>query len=92
MTRPESDAVIRAEAAHMTARAAWLYPDDHEQRAAAVIACDAINVNYLEVVASVMESTGAGADLARRLVAEALRKTADETWAEALATNETEKR
>jgi hypothetical protein len=70
-----------AETAHVAARLSWLWPDDHEQRAAAVQACAAIGVDYIEAVAQVMRDTAASAHAARREVAEALRRTADRTYA-----------
>lgn len=74
------------EVAHMCARAAWLFPDDHEQRMAALIACHNIGVDYVEMVAHAMDCTGADFDTARREVAEALRRSADRFYvSEALA-------
>ncbi|MGH2941340.1 MAG: hypothetical protein ACRDLN_00995 [Solirubrobacteraceae bacterium] len=70
-----------AETAHMAARLCWLWPDDHEQRMAAVQACAAINVDYIEVLAKIMQDTGASAHVARRELAEALRKAADRVYA-----------
>ena len=70
-----------AETAHMAARLCWLWPDDHEQRMAAVEACAAINVDYIEALAHIMQSTGASARVARRELAEALRKAADRIYA-----------
>jgi hypothetical protein len=70
-----------AETAHMAARLCWLWPDDHEQRMAAVQACAAINVDYIEVLAKIMHDTAASAHVARRELAEALRKTADRIYA-----------
>jgi DNA-directed RNA polymerase subunit RPC12/RpoP len=70
-----------AETAHMAARLCWMWPDDHEQRTAAIQACDAIGVDYIGAVAKLMHDTAASADLARRQVAEALRKAADRIYA-----------
>jgi hypothetical protein len=70
-----------AETAHMAARLCWLWPDDHEQRVAAIQACDAINVDYIGALASVMHDTAASAHIARRELAEALRKAADRIYA-----------
>jgi hypothetical protein len=69
------------ETAHMAARLCWLWPDDHEQRMAAVQACAAIDVDYIEALAKVMRDTAASAHVARRELAEALRKAADRTYA-----------
>jgi DNA-directed RNA polymerase subunit RPC12/RpoP len=69
------------ETAHMAARLCWLWPDDHEQRMAAVQACAAINVDYIEALATVMHDTAASAHVARRELAEALRKAADRLYA-----------
>ena len=69
------------ETAHMAARLCWLWPNDHEQRMAAVQACEAINVDYIEAVAKVMQDTAASAHVARRELAEALRKAADRIYA-----------
>jgi hypothetical protein len=70
-----------AEIAHMAARLCWLWPDDHEQRAAAIQACEAINVDYIGVLAKIMHDTAASAHVARRELAEALRKAADRIYA-----------
>jgi DNA-directed RNA polymerase subunit RPC12/RpoP len=70
-----------AETAHMAARLCWLWPDDHEQRAAAVQACDAINLDYIAALAKFMGDTAASAHVARRELAEALRKAADRIYA-----------
>jgi hypothetical protein len=70
-----------AETAHMAARLCWMWPDDHEQRTAAVHACDAINVDYIGALAKVMHDTGASAHVARRQLAEALRTAADRIYA-----------
>jgi hypothetical protein len=70
-----------AETAHMAARLCWMWPDDHEQRTAAIQACDAINVDYIGALAKVMDNTGASAHVARRQLAEALRKAADRIYA-----------
>jgi hypothetical protein len=66
-----------AETAHMAARLCWLWPDDHELRTAAIQACAAINVDYIEALAKVMHDTAAAAHVARRQLAEALRRGAD---------------
>jgi hypothetical protein len=68
------------ETAHMAARLCWLWPDDHEQRMAAVRACEAINVDYIEALAKIMRDTAASAHLARRELAEALRNAADRVY------------
>jgi hypothetical protein len=65
----------------MAARLCWLWPDDHEQRMAAVQACGAINVDYIEALAKLMHDTAASAHVARRELAEALRKAADRIYA-----------
>jgi DNA-directed RNA polymerase subunit RPC12/RpoP len=70
-----------AETAHMAARLCWMWPDDHEQRTAAIQACDTINVDYIGALAKVMLDTGASAHVARRELAEALRKAADRIYA-----------
>lgn len=70
-----------AETAHMAARLCWLWPGDHEQRATAVQACAAINVDYIGALAALMENTAASADVARRELAEALRRAADRMYA-----------
>jgi hypothetical protein len=70
-----------AETAHMAARICWLWPDDHEQRTAAIQACAAIDVDYIGVLAKIMHDTAASAQVARREVAEALRKAADRIYA-----------
>jgi hypothetical protein len=70
-----------AEIAHMAARLCWLWPDDHEQRAAAIEACHAINVDYIGALATVMNGAEASAHAARRELAEALRKAADRIYA-----------
>jgi hypothetical protein len=70
-----------AETAHMAARLCWLWPDDDEQRTAAIQACDAINVDYIGALAKVMDDTAASAHVARRQLAEALRKAADRIYA-----------
>jgi hypothetical protein len=70
-----------AETAHMAARLCWLWPDDDEQRTAAIQACDAINVDYIGALAKVMDDTAASAHVARRHLAEALRKAADHVYA-----------
>lgn len=70
-----------AETAHMAARLCWLWPDDEDQRTAAIEACDAVNVDYIEALACIMRDTAASAPVARRHVAEALRKAADRIYA-----------
>ena len=69
-----------AETAHMAARLCWMWPDDHEQRTAAIQACDAINVDYIGALAKVMHNRGSSAHVARRELAEALRKAADRIY------------
>ncbi|MEA2230950.1 MAG: hypothetical protein QOD83_766 [Solirubrobacteraceae bacterium] len=69
-----------AEIAHMAARLCWMWPDDHEQRTAAIQACAAINVDYIGALATLMHDRGASAHIARRQVAEALRKAADRIY------------
>jgi hypothetical protein len=84
---PASDADVSplelAETAHMAARLCWLWPDDDEQRTAAIQACDAINVDYIVALAKIMDDTAASAHVARRQLAEALRKAADQIYASA---------
>ncbi len=70
-----------AETAHMAARLCWLWPEDHEQRTAAIQACAAINVDYIGALATLMNDTAAPAHVARRELAEALRKAADRIYA-----------
>jgi len=70
-----------AETAHMAARLCWLWPDDHELRMAAIEACDAIDMDYIEALANVMHDTEVSAHVARRELAEALRRTADRIYA-----------
>jgi DNA-directed RNA polymerase subunit RPC12/RpoP len=70
-----------AETAHMAARLCWMWPDDHEQRTAAIQACNAISVDYIGALAKVIHDTGASAHVARRELAEALRRTADRIYA-----------
>jgi hypothetical protein len=70
-----------AETAHMAARLCWMWPDDHEQRTVAIQACAAINVDYIGALAKLMHDTGASAHVARRMLAEALRKAADRIYA-----------
>jgi hypothetical protein len=70
-----------AETAHMAARLCWLWPDDHEQRTAAIQACAAIDVDYIGALAKVMHDTAASAHVARRRLAEALREAADRIYA-----------
>lgn len=69
--------VRQAEAAHICARAAWLYPADTKQREAAIAACHVVGVDYLAAVAVMMEEADADPHTARRLVAEGLRQAAD---------------
>ena len=71
----------RIETAHMAARLCWLWPDDEEQRAAAIDACDAINIDYIGALAEMMEDSAASAHVVRREFAEALRKAADRIYA-----------
>jgi len=77
----EASLLELAETAHMAARLCWLWPEDHEQRMAAVQACNAIDVDYIEALAKLMRDTAASADVARRELAEALRKAADRIYA-----------
>jgi hypothetical protein len=69
------------ETAHMAARLCWLWPDDHEQRMAAVQACAAMDVDYIAALATIMHDTAASAHVARRELAEALRTAADRIYA-----------
>lgn len=69
-----------AEVAHMAARSSWLWPEDEELRQASIEACSGLGVDYLEALARTVELTGTSIDLARREVAEALRRTADRVW------------
>lgn len=69
-----------AEVAHMAARSSWLWPEDEELREAAAEACAAFGVDYLEVLARTVETSGMSINLARREVAEALRRSADRVW------------
>jgi hypothetical protein len=48
---------------------------------AAVQACAAINVDYIGALSTVMQDTAASAHVARRELAEALRKAADRIYA-----------
>jgi hypothetical protein len=70
-----------AETAHMAARLCWMWPGDHEQRIAAIKACEAIDVDYIGALAKLMHDTGASAHVTRRQLAEALRRTADRIYA-----------
>jgi len=70
-----------AETAHMAARLCWLWPDDHDQRTAAIQACEAINLDYIGALAKLMHETEASAHVARRVLAEALRNGADRIYA-----------
>jgi hypothetical protein len=79
--KPHVNALELAETAHLAARLCWLWPDDHEQRMAAVQACAAIDVDYIGALATIMHDTTAPAHVARRELAEALRKTADRIYA-----------
>jgi hypothetical protein len=78
--KPHASALELAETAHMAARLCWLWPDDHEQRMAAVQACNVIDVDYIGALAKVMHDTAASAHVARRELAEALRKAADRIY------------
>lgn len=77
----EASLLELVETAHMAARLCWLWPNDHEQRMAGVQACEAINLDYIEALAKVMQDTAASAHVARRELAEALRKAADGIYA-----------
>jgi len=55
------------ETAHMAARLCWMWPDDHEQRTAAIQACDAINVDYIGALAKIIRDTAATAHGGLRL-------------------------
>ncbi len=73
---------LRMERAHMAARGAWLYPADHEVREDAITACLAINIDYIQLVAALIEQNdrpGAtmSVTMGRRLAAENLRTAAD---------------
>ena len=70
-----------AETAHVAARLCWLWPDDEDQRTAAIEACDAINIDYIGALATIMRDTAASAPDARRHLAEALRTAADRIYA-----------
>ena len=71
--------VYQVETAHMNARASWLLPDDDAARELAEQTCALIGISYFDAVAEVMEDTGASADNARYLVAEALHDLATRT-------------
>jgi len=79
--KPHVSALELAETAHMAARLCWLWPDDHEQRMAAVQACAAIDVDYIGALAQLMRDRAAPAHVARRELTEALRKAADRIYA-----------
>jgi hypothetical protein len=71
----------RIETAHMAARLCWLWPDDEEQRAVAIQACAAIDIDYIGALAEMMDDSTASAHAVRRAFAEALRKAADRIYA-----------
>jgi hypothetical protein len=73
---------MAAEITHAACRVAWLYPDDHELRLAAIVACAATGLDYIATLASLMENMGATAEQARRKVAESYRVVADKLYAE----------
>lgn len=77
---PESHlhpAVIYAECAHMTARAAWMYPGDDEARQSAVMAWATCGVDYIEALAATMEVHGSDPHAARYQLAESMRVAAE---------------
>lgn len=66
---PSGTALEFAVDAAVGALSAYCYPSDTEVRGAAVQAAALVGVDYLDAVASVMESTEASADMARWHVA-----------------------
>lgn len=69
------------ECAHIQARGCWLWPEEHEIRAACVEACALVGIDYPAAIGRLRESTGASADTARREFAEGLRRAADRVYA-----------
>lgn len=55
--------------AYVACLCAWIYPSDVEARKVALQAAAICGIDYLEVVARIMESTSASADTARLNVA-----------------------
>lgn len=80
------DELHKVEDAHITCRSAWLYPLDHDIRAAAYFAVSRIGFDYVELLAATMErgdhGKGMSAEAARRAVAESFRKLGDQSYAQ----------
>jgi len=79
------DVVEAAEAAHIAARLAWLYPDDPDMQEAvsdAVLGLSGHRISYVDLVVRKIDM-GCGLDIeqARRAVAEDFRLIADRLYA-----------
>ncbi len=80
------DELHKLEDAHIACRAAWLYPLDHDIRAAALFSVMRLGFDYVELLAKTMEQvkTPAGALLdaeqARRHIAETFRRLAVKSY------------
>lgn len=56
--------------AYVAALSTWIYPSDVELRFVALQSCALCNIDYIETVANIIESTNASSDNARLLAAE----------------------
>ncbi len=81
-----TNALELVESAHIACRGAWLWPEDHEQREIAVIACAQCGVDYIlqleKIVGIITGPLDKAIDRGRREMAEAFRKWADRLYLE----------
>ncbi len=85
-TLPDDELHI-VEDAHIACRGAWLYPLDHDIRAAAYFAVARCGMDYVELLAATMErgvkpdGSGFNAEEARHAIAESFRKLGEQSYA-----------
>lgn len=86
---PVTSQHLAAETAHLAARLAWLWPDDHTRRLDAVTAWHAVGKDYLGTMATFIESTGGKAsnDTAAKWLADHMRGIAEQLYVAMVTAN-----
>lgn len=78
------------EAAHLMVRARWLTPDDYPEEVIeqneldAIEACKNVNVDYTRAIAATVAAAGCSLERARFELASALRRAAEQCYAQVL--------
>ncbi len=74
--------IEQLETAHLACRTMWLWPDDTGLLLAAVEACGALGIDYIEAIHTLERKRMISTSEARRMLAESIRHAADEAYAE----------